>query len=380
MKIIIAPDKFKGSLTSIEACDAIKKGILEAENNIELLLFPMADGGDGFAEVMKYYLHTETQFVRAVDPLGRNISASYEWNNKDFVAIIELASSSGLAILKKEEQNPLVTSTFGTGLLIMDAIKLGVKKIILGIGGSATNDAGIGILAAMGFTILDEDGKILKPSGENLLLIKKIVPPDFLPPIKIEIACDVINPLYGPEGAAYIFSPQKGATPEQVKKLDNGLKHFSEIIKQETGKNLSTIPGTGAAGGIAAGLMAYLNASLTKGTQLIIDASHIKNYIDDADFIITGEGKLDQQSFGGKTISAITSMAKEKNIPVAALCGKLELSEAEWRKLGLSLAVEINDASMNEEESMRMASALVRDKANSIVPLLKNIVEGNKGV
>ena len=163
MKIIIAPDKFKGSLKSIEVCDAIKKGIFEADNSIESLSFPMADGGDGFAEVMKYYLHTETQFARTVDPLGRNISASYEWNKKDFFAIIELASSSGLAILKKEEQNPLVTSTFGTGLLIMDAIKLGVKKIILGIGGSATNDAGIGILAAMGFTILDEDDNILKP-------------------------------------------------------------------------------------------------------------------------------------------------------------------------------------------------------------------------
>jgi glycerate kinase len=378
MKIIIAPDKFKGSLKSIEVCNAIKKGIFEADNSIESLSFPMADGGDGFAEVMKYYLHTETQFVRTVDPLGRNISASYEWNKKDSFAIIELASSSGLAILKKEEQNPLVTSTFGTGLLIMDAIKLGVKNIILGIGGSATNDAGIGILAAMGFTILDEDDNILKPSGENLLLIKKIVPPDFLPLVKIEIACDVINPLYGAEGAACIFSPQKGATIEQVKKLDDGLKQFSTIIEQETGKNLSTIPGTGAAGGIAVGLMAYFNASLSKGTQLTIDASHIKDYIDDADFIITGEGKLDKQSFGGKTISAITSIAKEKNIPVAALCGKLELTEAEWRQLGLSLAVEISDASMTEEKSMRMASALVRDKAKSIVPSLKNI-GWNKG-
>ncbi|HEV8081765.1 MAG TPA: glycerate kinase [Chitinophagaceae bacterium] len=215
MKIIIAPDKFKGSLTSIEVCDAIKKGIFEADNSIESLSFPMADGGDGFAEVMKYYLHTETQFVRTVDPLGRNISASYEWNKKDFFAIIELASSSGLVILKKEERNPLVTSTVGTGLLIMHAINNGANKIILGIGGSATNDAGTGILSAMGFTILDEGNNILKPSGENLLLIKKIVPPDFLPPVKIEIACDVINPLYGPEGAAYIFLHRKEPRPNK---------------------------------------------------------------------------------------------------------------------------------------------------------------------
>ncbi len=379
MKVIIAPDKFKGSLTSIKACDAIEKGIHETENNIEVLSFPMADGGDGFAEVMKYYLHTETQFVDTVDPLGRNISASYEWDKKDLVAIIELASSSGLAMLKKEERNPMIASTFGTGLMIMHAVKHGAKKIILGIGGSATNDAGTGVLAAMGFIFLDDKNDILNPSGENLLRIKKIVPPFYLPPVKIEIACDVVNPLYGPDGAAYIFSPQKGATPDQVKKLDDGLKHFSNIIEQETGRNFSEIPGTGAAGGIAAGLMGYLNASLAKGIELIINASSIKKFIDDVDFIITGEGKLDTQSFGGKTISAIVSLAKEKNIPVGALCGKLDMPETEWRKHGLSLVVEINDASMNEETSMRNAYELVRDKAKSIVPLFKKIVAGNKG-
>ena len=156
MKIIIAPDKFKGSLTSIEACDAIKKGIAGAGDNIELLLFPMADGGDGFAEVLKYYLHTETQLVETVDPLGRRTSASYEWNKQDLVAIIELAAASGLMMLTKEERNPLVTSTFGTGLQIKDAIGRGANKIILGIGGSATNDGGTGILAALGFSILDK--------------------------------------------------------------------------------------------------------------------------------------------------------------------------------------------------------------------------------
>ncbi len=343
MKIIIAPDKFKGSLTSIEVCNAIKGGILEADNTIETLLFPMADGGDGFAEVLKYYLHTETQFVETFDPLGRNISASYEWNKKDLVAIIELATASGLVILKKEERNPMITSTFGTGLLIMDAIKRGANKIILGIGGSATNDAGTGILAAMGFIFLDGQNNIITASGENLCRIEKIIPPDILPQVKIEIACDVTNPLFGPEGAAHIFSPQKGATPEQVKKLDDGLKHFSKIIETETGKNLSKIPGTGAAGGIAAGLMAFLNACLLEGTELIINASGIQNSINGSDFIITGEGKLDHQSFGGKTISAITSIAQEKNIPVAAICGQLELTEEECVQSGLSIAVEIKE-------------------------------------
>ena len=373
MKIIIAPDKFKGSLTSIEVCHAIKEGILEADNTIETLLFPMADGGDGFAEVLKYYLHTETQFAETVDPLGRNISASYEWNKKDLVAIIELATASGLVILKKEEQNPMITSTFGTGLLIMDAIKRGANKIILGIGGSATNDAGTGILAAMGFIFLDGENNIITASGENLCRIEKIIPPSILSSVKIEIACDVTNPLYGPEGAAHIFSPQKGATPEQVKKLDDGLKHFSKIIENETGKNLSDIPGTGAAGGIAAGLMAFLNVSLIEGTELITNASGIQNSMDGSDFIITGEGKLDHQSFGGKTISAITSLAKEKSIPVMALCGKLELTNAEWHELGLCAALAIMDPLISEDESMKMAPALIREKAKSILPLLKKL-------
>ncbi len=380
MKIIIAPDKFKGSLTSIEACNAIKSGILEADNNIELLLFPMADGGDGFAAVLKYYLHTETQFVKTTDPIGRNIPATYEWNKNDLTAIIELASASGLVILKKEEQNPLVTSTFGTGLLIIDAVKKGANKIILGIGGSATNDAGAGILSAMGFKFLDNRDNVLKPTGENLIRVEKIVCPAFLPPVKIEIGCDVNNPLYGPQGAAYIFSPQKGAAAKDVKTLDNGLKHFSKIIEKQTGKDISAIPGTGAAGGIAAGLMTFLDVSLLEGTSLILNASGIEKFINGVDLIITGEGKLDQQSFGGKTISAITSMAKEKNIPVAALCGKLELKETEWNKLGLSAAIGIMDTSISEEESMRMARVLIKEKAKSILPLLKSIVEKNRGI
>ncbi len=377
MNILIAPDKFKGSLTSLDAGEAIREGILRADNNAGTSLFPMADGGDGFSEVMKYYLHTKTKMSGTIDPLGRNISASYEWNKKDQVAIIELASSSGLVLLKKEERDPFVTSTFGTGLLITHAINHGAKKIILGIGGSATNDAGTGILAAMGFSFLDESGNTLKPCGGNLIRIEKIIPPQTLPPVKIEIACDVINALYGPEGAAYIFAPQKGATPGQVKQLDDGLKHFSNVLERQTGKNFSAIPGTGAAGGIAAGLLAYLSMSLTKGTDLIINASNIKNSIEGVDFIITGEGKLDRQSLGGKTVSAVTSLAKEKNTPVAAVCGRIELSEPEWRQLGISLAVEISDTSVNEEDSMKNAYRLLRDKAMSIVPLLKKIVHTN---
>jgi len=379
MKIIIAPDKFKGSLTSMEVCTAIKEGILRADKTIEVAMFPMADGGDGFAEIIKYYSGTISQSVESVDALGRSIHCSYEWDQHEQITIIELASCSGLAMLKQKERNPLVTSTYGTGLQIQHAIEKGARKIMLGIGGSATNDAGIGILSALGFIFTDEKNEALYPCGGSLGQVRKIIPPPVLPAVEFEIACDVNNPLHGPEGAAVIFSPQKGATPHQVQLLDEGLKQFAKIIEQQTGKNVSTFPGAGAAGGIAAGLMSYLPVKIIEGTQLILKASNIKNSIDDADMIITGEGKIDRQSLMGKTICAITAMATEKGIPVVALCGKLELTESSWKEFGLSLAVAINDGFMTEEESMRNAPMLLIQKMETIVPLLKKLNRKRKG-
>ncbi|MBC7829060.1 MAG: glycerate kinase [Chitinophagaceae bacterium] len=373
MKIIIAPDKFKGSLTSFEVCSAIREGILLADKKTEVSVFPMADGGDGFAGIMKYYTGTVSEEVVSVDALGRNISSFYESNAEDYSAIIELASCSGLAMLQTHERNPLITSTYGTGLQIRYAIRKGAKKIILGIGGSATNDAGIGILSALGFTFIDNHGNPLMPCGQSLVQIKKIIPPDTLPAVHIEIACDVNNPLYGPEGAATIFSPQKGANPEQVVLLDKGLKQFADVVLQQTGKDVSGFAGAGAAGGIAAGLMAFLPVNIVEGTHLILTASKIEKTIGDADMIITGEGKIDRQSLLGKTVHAIISMAKNRNIPIAAICGKLELKESEWKQWGVSLAVEINDGSLAEEESMQRAYELVLKKAEWMLPLLKEI-------
>ena len=370
MKVLIAPDKFKGSLSSLEACNAIKEGLQHADKNIKTQIFPMADGGDGFAEVLKYYLHTTTIKVESVDPLGREIESAYEIDETDGIAIIELATCSGLAMLKKEERNPMITSTYGTGLQIQHAIEQGVNKIILGLGGSATNDAGMGVLTAMGFVFLNKSGEKLAARGENLLHVQKIIPPPALHSIQFEIACDVDNPLYGPEGAAYIFLPQKGATQKQVALLDEGLQNIANIIRQQTGKDVSTIPGAGAAGGIAAGLMAYLDVRLIPGINLVINSSGIKNSIADADAIITGEGKLDQQSFRGKTISAVTALGNERNIPVIAICGKLELSETAYKNLGLHYADEISDPSLTEEECMRRAAELLTQKATKIVEII----------
>jgi glycerate kinase len=374
MKIIIAPDKFKGSLTSMQACEAIREGIHAFDSSIDVAFFPMADGGDGFSEVLKCYIGTVTQAIASVDSLGRKILSSYEWKQDDRIAIIELASCSGLAMLSKEERNPLITSTYGTGIQINDAVKKGAHTIILGLGGSSTNDAGTGILSAMGFEFYDGANRLLSPCGENLLRIKKIVQPIEFPAVSFQIACDVNNPLYGPDGAAFVFSPQKGADHNQVQLLDDGLKQFATIIAEETGKDIAHFPGAGAAGGIAAGLKAFLQVTLVEGIDLVIQASGISNAAHTADVIITGEGKLDRQSLRGKTMDAINALARKNKIPVVALCGKLELDETKWKEFGLALAVEISDACVTEEESMASASVFLKNRTTSIMPIINSLV------
>jgi glycerate kinase len=363
MKIIIAPDKFKGSLSSLEACKAIAEGIRQADERTQVRPFPMADGGDGFAEVMKYYLHTDTVECDTLDPLGRHITASYQWNSNTKSAIIEMAVASGLVLLKPEERDPLKTSTEGTGLLIRDAIDKGAKRIVLGLGGSATNDAGTGILSALGFVFKDSNDRSLKACGENLLQIAKIIPPPNVPEARFEIACDVQNALYGHGGAAYVYAPQKGANAEAVKLLDDGLRHFAEILKEHTGKDVSDIPGTGAAGGIAAGLISFLDVELKKGIDLIIDASGIKNEIATADLLITGEGKIDEQTLQGKVVSELSMLASERKIPVVAFCGISMATATVIDQLGLQHVVSLVSPSISTEEAMIHAKGILTSRA-----------------
>jgi len=367
MKIIVAPDKFKGSLTSFEVCNAISKGIRRADKSAKVFEFPMADGGDGFAAVMKHYHKTDTVYCDTVDPLGRSLAVSYEWNENEKVAIIEMAVASGLVLLKQEELNPMLTSTLGTGLIIKNAMEKGANKIIFGLGGSATNDAGTGILSALGFQFADENDKLLQACGGNLLNMKKIIKPLFIPTIKFEIASDVENILYGPQGAAYVYAPQKGAGEEQVKALDKGLQNFAAIIKKETGKDVSSIRGTGAAGGIAAGLLPFFNVEIKKGIEMIIDASKIKTELTDADLLITGEGKIDEQSKEGKVVGYMAELGREYDIPCIALCGILELEETGIKILGLQKAVAISNSSITREEAMKNGSKLLAGKASDIL-------------
>lgn len=325
MNIVVAVDKFKGSLTCFEACTVIKSAIAETKLKYNVTLFPMADGGDGFSKVLKYYLKTQTIRINTLDPLYRKIKGYYEWDKENKTAIIELAVASGIVLLKKNELDPLATSSFGTGLLIQHAINKGAKKLILGLGGSATNDGGMGIACALGFKFEDANGLFLKPCGASLVKIKKIHKPKQLNHIAIVIACDVDNPLFGKNGAAYVYAPQKGADSNQVLQLDQGLRNLAQVIYQETGKKIAHIPGVGAAGGVAALLNSYFKVTMVKGIDLLIKHSKISKTLKRSDLLITGEGKIDQQSLSGKVVGSLVDLANVNNVPVLLVAGMSEI-------------------------------------------------------
>mgnify|MGYP006272688945 CR=1 FL=1 len=329
MKIIIAPDKFKGSIDSISLCNAIHKEIVSLYPDAEVLQFPLADGGDGFSQIIHHYVGTSPVSAQTTDPLGRSIVAKYQYSSANNTAFIEMASASGLALLAPAERNPDKTSTYGTGLLIRDAIARGATHIILGIGGSATTDGGIGMADALGFMFLDQQGDPLEPCGENMSLINEIIFPesDFLENIQFTIACDVKNPLFGPNGAAYVYGPQKGATPEQVKKLDEGLAHLDTLFMKFFGRSVAEQPGAGAAGGLGAGCDVFLGARLTPGIQYIIDHIELEKHIEEATLIITGEGMLDEQSIQGKVVGHVAEIAKKHKKPVHVICGQHQVCD-----------------------------------------------------
>lgn len=367
MKIIVAPDKFKGSLTSLQACKAIEAGILQTVPGAKILLFPMADGGDGFDVVLQYYLRTKTIECNTVDPLMRPICATYQLNAVDKTAIIALSAASGLVRLKEEERNPLHTSTYGSGIMIQHAINNGAEKVILGLGGSATNDAGLGILAALGFQLLDQEGNPVTPEGKNLLNIQRIIPPSALPGANFQIASDVENTLCGEAGASFVYASQKGALEQDIVFLDKGLQHIAEIMKASTGKDVAGIQGTGAAGGVAAGLMAYFNCNIIPGAKLVMNASNISEDIIGTALIITGEGRLDMQSTNGKVVQHIADLGMQYSVPVMALCGSLALDQQQVKTAGLTAAFQIIKDSITPQYAMDNADILLTELSRAAI-------------
>lgn len=326
MKIVLAPDSYKESMTALEACDAMEKGIRKIDENIECIKVPMADGGEGTTRSLVDATGGELLSVEVLGPLGKPVNAKYGILGGGKIAVLEMASASGLELVSLIDRNPMITSTYGTGQLIKACLQHPIEKILIGIGGSATNDGGAGMIEALGGKLLDKSGNIIERGGKYLKDIESIDLSQVdkrLKDIEIIVACDVNNPLIGDNGASQIFGPQKGATPEMVKELDLSLKHFGEVINKSLGIDIITIAGAGAAGGLGAGLMAFLGGILKPGIDMVIEYSGIEDKIKDADMVWTGEGSIDNQTVFGKTPYGVAKLAKKYDKPVIALVGAI---------------------------------------------------------
>ena len=338
-KILISPQEFKESLTGLEVANAIQEGINKVDSKIKTSLVPVADGGDGTLQTMVDVTGGEiiTETVR--DPLGRNIDSVWGKLGDDSSAVIEMAKASGLALLNENEKSATLTSTYGTGQLFKFALDQGIKNFIIGIGGSATNDGGAGFVSALGAKLYDENGKEVESNGISLSSIRDIDMSNFDERVKntsVRVACDVTNPLCGNEGASAIFGPQKGANPEEVNLLDKNLLHWASLIKDQLGKDILNVPRAGAAGGLGAGLMAFTDAELSIGANIVLDSLNYDEHLRDVDLVIVGEGSTDKSTQFNKSPVAVAMRAKKLGIPVICLSGSIGEGYSESRDLGIS--------------------------------------------
>ncbi|MEX2233257.1 MAG: glycerate kinase [Cyclobacteriaceae bacterium] len=364
MTILICPDKFKGSLNAREVCNAITSGLLEVNPNARIQSVPLADGGEGTCDLLTEWSNGTYVEIEVHGPLFNHLTARYGISKDRDTAFIEMAVASGLTLLKPEERNPLATTSLGTGEMIRDAIDRKVNKIILGIGGSATNDAGIGMASALGYGFCDAGGEDLKPTGENLIHLHHIKTNSvnlLLKKVQVVALCDVTNPLYGPTGAAHVYGPQKGADKQAVELLDGGLRNFRRVVHKYL-KTSVDFPGAGAAGGLGAGAKVFLNATMEKGVNYIIKNTQLVEKINNADLIITGEGKIDDQSFSGKVVSEVIRLARNAGKPVIAVCGKCDVSEEETKAYGIQKVISLVDQETSPESAIQHAANHIRRK------------------
>lgn len=343
-KIVIVPDSFKGTMSSIEVCNIVERGIKNIKPSVEIVKIPIADGGEGTVDAFLNAVGGEKVCVEVFDPLFRKVKSQYGILPDGNTAVIEMAAASGL-LLVDEGNNPCKTTTFGTGQLILDALDHECRKIIIGIGGSATNDGGIGMAAALGVKFLDKNSCEIPLNGDGLALLDNIditLMDKRLKECEIIVACDVNNPLYGPQGAACVFGPQKGADKAMVEYLDMNLRHYSDVIFREMGMDVQSIHGAGAAGGLGAGLVAFAGARLESGIEIILNLVDFDDILVGADLVITGEGRIDGQSVRGKVPVGVASRAKKHNVPVIALVGDIGNCIGELYDLGITAVFNIN--------------------------------------
>ena len=374
MKIVIAPDSFKESLTALEVADAIEMGFKKFYPYVDYVKIPMADGGEGTVQSLVDALKGKVVERSVTAPIGNKIQAFFGMSGDNQTAIIEMAAASGLHLVSPAQRNPLKTTSFGTGELIKAALDLGVKKIILGIGGSATNDAGAGMLQALGVQLLNANNQQIGLGGENLSLISKIDLSKLdsrLQQVEILVACDVDNPLCGEKGASAVFGPQKGATPEIVQQLDRALFHFSDIVQQDLDLNIRDQAGAGAAGGMGGGLLLLPNVQLKAGVQIIIDAVNLNEQIKDADLVITGEGRMDSQTVHGKTPIGVAKAAKLFNKPVIAIVGSLKDDYEVVYEHGIDAVFPIIRQLKSLDETLKLGRENLISTAQNIARLYK---------
>ncbi len=371
MTILIAADSFKEALSAKEACQAIARGGHLAIPEASIELFPMADGGEGTAEVLTQNTGGNWLETTVMDPLFRQIKAGYGLTPDGKIAFIDMAQASGLSHLSEDEKNPLKTTTFGTGELLLHAVRRGAKRIVLGIGGSATNDAGIGMAQALGYRFFDKNNSLLPPIGESLIHIHRIDDAGLLlapKEIEVEVLCDVDNPLYGPEGAAHIYAAQKGADANAIAHLDAGLQHFAQLFPQH---HFGQMPGAGASGGLGAGTIAFLSAKLKPGIETIMEITDFEQHIKPAALILTGEGKLDEQSLRGKLIGGICRKAENYQVPVIALCGSLQATAQSIKEIGLCAAFSISQGPQTLQQAIAQTSDQLTQTAFQVLRTFK---------
>ena len=372
MKILVSPNSMKGSLSAFEFANIVEEAILKTSPDLKVRKVPVADGGDFTGEILARALKAETVIVEVHNPLKNKINSKYFKSGK--TAIIEMADASGMKLIDKSDLNPFKTSSFGTGELIADAILKGCDEILLAIGGSATVDGGMGMLEALGFHFFDKNGNALSGNGANLSEVDSISSPAIIHEVSIKIICDVDNPLLGKNGAAMVFGPQKGATPEMVVQLEEGLNNWSQIVQRKTGKDIKNQAGTGAAGGISIPLISYYDAKIVSGADFVLSVLNFGEHIKWADLIITGEGKLDAQTLNNKAPFAVAQWAKKQNKPVFALGGSVEKEAAD----AFDGIFSITTSGMELEYAIKNAKELLFNFATIFAQNINNLVSKSK--
>lgn len=374
MKVVIAPDSFKDSLSALGVAQAIAQAWQEVFPEAETILCPMADGGEGTLEAVLEVCEGEWREKTVIGPLGKPVQAKWGWLEKQKIAMIEMAQASGIQLVPPSERDACQSTTFGTGQLILDALDAGAEDIILTVGGSATNDGGTGLLTALGARLSDSNQHVLSAGGLALQTLSKFDLTHFDPRIqqtRFLLAADVTNPLCGPNGASYIFGPQKGATPAQVQLLDQALAHFANVSAQLLGFDKRDEAGSGAAGGLGFAAKSYLNAEFKAGVEVVAELNQLAHKISSADWVITGEGKFDQQTLNGKTVLGVSRVAKMKNVPVIVIAGTLGEGYQALYEHGVTAAFSLTNGPITLEQACEQAAELIFERTIDIARLIQ---------